>query len=223
MIQSSSPEWGKLVPTTVGSWEGAETSRPPALPVEAPVLDSFCQMFGRDGLALVQISDGAGHFQDAVVGACRQAQPLHGVPEQFLTGFSHPADLPGEFGGHMGIAVNSLFVLESFFLHLSCGDDSVADGLTYLGDTFLVQLLKRNGDDLHVQIDAVEQRSADPVDVFLDQSGLAYTIFVGMVVISTGAGFIAHLPCRFIRQKNQPKTLSQRTFSYWRSYQKEKT
>ncbi len=148
----------------------------------------------------VEIGDGACHFQDAVVGAGRQAQPLHGIPEQFLTGFSHPADLPGEFGGHMGIAVNSLFVLESFFLDQTGSNDPVADGLTYLGYTFLVQLLERNGDDLHVQIDAVEQRSADPVDVFLDQSGLAYTFFVGMVVISTGTWI--HCPSAKSLSKN---------------------
>ena len=45
-------------------------SAPPAFSVEAAVLDRFRQMLGGNVRALIQVSDGPGNLQDAVLGPC---------------------------------------------------------------------------------------------------------------------------------------------------------
>jgi hypothetical protein len=45
--------------------------------VERTVLDGFTQIVWRDGVGAFQVGDGAGHFEDAVVGAGRWAQALN--------------------------------------------------------------------------------------------------------------------------------------------------
>ena len=57
----------------------------PHRPIEAPVLDCFADVLGRDRVRVGQVCNGARHFQDAIVGARAQTQISHGNPDQVLS------------------------------------------------------------------------------------------------------------------------------------------
>ena len=46
--------------------------------IAAAVLNGLSQVGGLDALAAVQVGDGAGHAENAVMAAARQAQPVEG-------------------------------------------------------------------------------------------------------------------------------------------------
>src|ERR1700722_10726041 len=54
----------------------------PVRTVEAAVLDGFGDVFGLDRVGAFEVGDGAGDFQDAVVGAGAEALLGHGAFEQ---------------------------------------------------------------------------------------------------------------------------------------------
>lgn len=56
----------------------------PQFPIQAAELDGFCQVMGLDGFAGIEVGNGAGDAEDAVVGADRKTQFFHGLAEQFL-------------------------------------------------------------------------------------------------------------------------------------------
>ena len=68
------------------SWETSVIANPAAIgcesgpvgAVEGAVLDGFAQVLGLDAGRAFQVCDGAGDFQDAVVGTRRQPQALNG-------------------------------------------------------------------------------------------------------------------------------------------------
>ena len=50
------------------------------------------------------------------------------------------------------------------------------------------EAVERHGEYLHLQVDAVEQRSRNAVEILLHGSGGAGALFGGMVVVATRAG-----------------------------------
>ena len=50
----------------------------PVAAVQAAVLHRFSQVFGGDGFGMIQIGDGAGGFQNPVMGAGAQTHAPHG-------------------------------------------------------------------------------------------------------------------------------------------------
>ena len=55
-----------------------------------------------------EVGNGAGHPEDAVVGAGREAQRLVGGPQELFSGGGHPADAPYLPGGELGVAAHIL-------------------------------------------------------------------------------------------------------------------
>ena len=51
--------------------------------VEVAVGDSFHDVVGEDVVAAFEVGDGAGDFEDAVVGACRHVHAFHGIAQFF--------------------------------------------------------------------------------------------------------------------------------------------
>lgn len=51
------------------------------VPIEAAHLDGFEEVAGLDVFGVGEVGDGAGDFEDAVVGAGREGELLHGLLE----------------------------------------------------------------------------------------------------------------------------------------------
>src|ERR1035437_3159215 len=71
----------------------AGRSSPPILPFERRGLHRVGDVFGLDVLAPAELGDGAGDFQDPVVGAGGQGQPADDHFERLLPGGVPPAEL----------------------------------------------------------------------------------------------------------------------------------
>jgi hypothetical protein len=63
------------------------SSSSPILSVKAPVMNCFRKMVCQHFFFVFKICNGAGYLQNAVVGAGRQPQFVHGILYQFIAGF----------------------------------------------------------------------------------------------------------------------------------------
>lgn len=100
---------------------------PPQLAVEGAVLDGFADVVGVDVLDAGEVGNGAGDFQDAVVGAGAQVVLGHGVLEQGGGGIVHGAVGLEFAGSHAGVAGDFGFGGEPGVLEGPGGDDALAD------------------------------------------------------------------------------------------------
>ena len=80
-----------------------------------------------DALAALQVGDGAGHTQYAVVAAGRQAQALKGTLHELFAGGVQRTVLADHGGGHVSVA-GHLRPRKALFLHLAGGVDPFPDG-----------------------------------------------------------------------------------------------
>ena len=71
--------------------------------VEGPVLDGLADMVGGDAFAGGEVGDGAGDFEDAVVGAGAEVEVLHGVAEHFEGGIVDGAEFFDLAVRHAGV------------------------------------------------------------------------------------------------------------------------
>src|ERR1700687_646657 len=114
------------IPHILGLVEGSGLR--PIGAVEAAVLDGFGDVFGFKIGRFFQIGNGAGYFQDAVVGAGAQALLGHGAFEQALAvggKFAEGADVAG---GHLSVAVEFFAgSRETLQLLLAGADDAFAN------------------------------------------------------------------------------------------------
>ena len=76
----------------------------------------------------LEVGDGAGDFEDAVVGPRAHVHALHGVAKFFQAGGVGLGVFVQEGWGHLGVAVDAGFVLEAALLQHPGGDDALADG-----------------------------------------------------------------------------------------------
>lgn len=91
----------------------------PPLPIQGSILNSFGEMRGLDTVDACQVSNGAGHFEDAVIGTGTQAQALQGHLHQLLPRIVQRAVLAYEPTRHLGIAVNARFFRKTGHLRFS--------------------------------------------------------------------------------------------------------
>ena len=96
--------------------------------VEVAVGDGFHDVVVEDVGGAFEVGDGAGDFEDAVVGSRAHVHALHGV-FQFLEAGGVGLGVFMEQGRrHLGVAVDAGFVLEAALLQHPGGDDALADG-----------------------------------------------------------------------------------------------
>ena len=126
----------------------------PVAAVQAAVLHRFCQVLGSDRLGVIEIGDGAGDFEDAVMCASAQAHAADGHLERSLTCVVESAELPQEARRNASIIETAALLDDAGILHTS----------PHIGGTHAVILAAKflisHGRDLDVKIDAIEQRSA---------------------------------------------------------------
>src|SRR5438552_15008582 len=149
---------GKWLPESLG----------PVGTVKRAVLDSFAEMFGFDGIRGVEIGDGAGDFEDAVVGASGEAEASDGVFQKFFTVGGDGTLFADEARGHLGVGVGFLFGRETSGLAIARGDDARADGCGIFARGRCAEFFVFYGGDLDVDVNAVEERAGNFCDVALD-------------------------------------------------------
>ncbi len=127
-------------------------------------------MVGGDIFAFGEVGDGAGQFQDAVVGSRREVQLLHGGLQEPLAGGVGFAEVAHFGGAHLGVA-GHLGSSETLELAFSRSLHACADGGRVFGVAFIGQLLVVDAGDFDVDVDAVQQRTADALLVAHDGGG----------------------------------------------------
>lgn len=83
-------------------------------------------MVGLDVLATVEVGDGAGNFQDAVVGTSREAELVHGGFQNVAARLVKFAVFLDKLRSHLRVGVDGREIRVAFFLYLSRFDDALA-------------------------------------------------------------------------------------------------
>ena len=95
--------------------------------VEVAVADGFHNVVLADGNAAFEVGDGAGYFQDAVVGSRAHVHLGDGLAE-FFHSFGVGLGVFVQQGGcHLGVAMHAWVILEAQALDGSRFDDSFTD------------------------------------------------------------------------------------------------
>ncbi len=138
------------------------------------VLNGFGEVLGGDGVGLVQIGDGARHFENTVVSSGGEAELAHGQLERALAGVVKAAELPQQLRGKLRVGVAALLLARAG------GFDALAHGLARSAVSVAAHFLVRHGGHFDVQVDAVQQRPADLAEVALDDRRRAAALARGV-------------------------------------------
>ena len=135
--------------------------------VQRAVLDGFEQVGLPDGFGLGEVGDGAGDLEDAVVGAGGQRELFHGLLEQVAHAGIERAVALDLRRGHTGVGREAR-AAETDELVLAGQFDALAHGGGRLAGLVGAQLGDGERRRLDMDVDAIEQRSADAGAVALD-------------------------------------------------------
>ena len=155
--------------------------------VEVAVADGFHDVVLADGDAAFEVGDGAGYFEDAVVGAGAHVHAGHGVFQFLEAGVVGFGVFVQEGWGHLGVAVDAGFVLKAAFLQGSRGDDALADGGRGFAWGFARHLVEIDGLHLNLKVNAVKQRARNLAHVMAALVLVADALFLGMPIVPARA------------------------------------
>ena len=110
------------------SWGFLYPSLSPVASIQVSVSNGFRNMSGTHFFAAVEVGDGAGHFQNTVVGAGGEFQTFHAHAQQLQRLCIGFCVVVYHALGHLGVAVHATDVFEALFLHAAGFDDTLADG-----------------------------------------------------------------------------------------------
>ena len=179
----------------------------PVAAVQSAVLDGFGDVLDGDIRFGGEVGDGAGDFEDAVVGAGAEALLLHGALEQAFGVGGELAEGANLLSVHLGVGEDRLgrgagggfgasrFAVgregEAGVLALAGGEDASADLGGSFGGCATAQLLILNGGHLYMYVDAVEQRAGDLADVALDHRRSTHALARLVIKISARSRVIS--------------------------------
>lgn len=109
---------------------------------------------------------------------------VHGMSQEFQTGGVGLCVTMQQAWRHLGITVDAGLSGKALSLYLSCLDDTFTDACTAFSRGTFGYLLKRYGNNLHLNVDTVEQRAGNLVQVTLYLSRMTDTMAGGMVVVA---------------------------------------
>ncbi len=143
-------------------------------------------MGGGDALFTCQVGDGARELQDPVIGASGESHLAHGRAEQRLSGIVQRCVLAQLLRSHVSIRQQTA-AGEARCLDLARPLHALPDGSGELARTAIGKLLVGNAGDFEVDVDAVQQGSADPLLVATNgaRGARAGTPRVAMVAAGT--------------------------------------
>ena len=141
-------------------------------------------MVGEDGFASVQVGNGARNLQDAVVGTGGEVEAFHGGAQEIHAVCIGLSILVEQAGGHLCVAMYVRYIGETLCLYLPGTYHTFADGGAGFAFLPFGKLLERYRNDFHLDVNAVEERTGDTVQVLLHLSGRAYAMAGRVVVIA---------------------------------------
>jgi len=118
-------------------------------------------VIGSDAIGLGKTGDGAGDFEDAIVGSGAQTEFRHGHLEQFLGLFIQCAEFLEFLRSHVRVAADKWFTVEAGVLSLTCRHDTLTNLRGGFASAISCNLAKLDLRDLHMDVNAVEQGIAD--------------------------------------------------------------
>src|SRR5581483_9314087 len=148
----------------------------PVVAIEAAILYRFGEVLCGDAGGVVEIGDGAGDLQNAIVRAGAEAQFAHGQFQRALTGVVQRAEAANLARRKMRVVETppALDVASRFdaLAHLRGSGAVLAGAQLFVGDRW----------NLDVQIDAVEQRPAHAPEIAGNDSAGAAALVRGVAV-----------------------------------------
>ena len=111
------------------------------------------------GLLTREVGDGARHLEDAVVGAGREVEALHGDTQPLQPLGIGTRQALRQRRRHLSVAVHPRAICEALGLQLARPQHPLADGGTPLPGLRGGELLEGYGSDLHLQVYAIQQRA----------------------------------------------------------------
>ena len=160
----------------------------------------------------LEVGDGAGDFEDAVVGPRAHVHAFHGVAKLFQAGGVGLCVFMEQGWGHLGVAVDAGFVLEAALLQHPRGNDTLADGgagfawglaghlpTASVGCASAMlkrvwhcarlaqQLVEIDGLNFDLQVDAVEQRTRNLAHIMRALVLVADALLLGVPIVPARA------------------------------------
>ena len=171
----------------VSEGEGGGGGGTPGGAVEGAVAYGFAHVVGKNGFGGVEVGYGAGHFEDAVVGAGAHVEARHGVA-QYCEAFGVEGAMGAEHArGHLSVAIHARLSGKATGLTLAGCDHAGPYGCARFAGRCRGYLVEAHGEYLHLQVYAVEQRTGYAVEVFPDGARCTDALAGGMVVVAAGA------------------------------------
>ena len=155
--------------------------------VEVAVADGFHDVVLADLDAAVEVGDGAGDFQDAVVSAGAHVHLSDGFAEFFHSFGIGFGVFVQQGGGHLGVAVHAWVVLESQTLDGARFDDSLTDRRTWLAWLLARHLLEVDRLNLHLQVNSIQQWTTNLAHILMPLMRRAYALLGGVSIVTTRA------------------------------------
>ena len=155
--------------------------------IQAAVLDRFEQVRRLDPLRRRQIGDGSRYFEDAIIGPRRQGELLHRLLKQVAQGGINRAVCADLRVRHAGVGERA-GAFEAGELMIARGLHAGADRGGGFAGFFIAEFGDGQGRGFDVQVDAVEQRTADARPVTLDLCGRTTAFVARVAEITAGAG-----------------------------------
>ena len=100
----------------------------PESAIQGAVLDGFANVVGGYGFAACEVGDGAGNFQDTIIGSRAKVEILHGVAEHFEGGVVDGTEFFDLTVRHSSIGGGFSFTGETLFLQLARLEDALENG-----------------------------------------------------------------------------------------------
>ena len=144
-------------------------------------------MVGGEGFAAIEVGQGAGDLEDAVMGAGGEIQGDHGLFEigfAFGVELAVAADLPR---GHGGVGAR-LGPAEAAFLTFPRLDDAFADAGGGFAGGAVGKFAVFDQRDFHMEVDAVQQGSGDSLEIVFDLPRGAPAFAFRITVVAARAG-----------------------------------
>jgi len=119
----------------------------------------------------LEVGDGAGDFEDAVVGAGAEVEFVHGHAQEFdgfVVDFAMGLE---QLGGHPRVATDTGAFCKPFLLNATGCNHPFADVAGGLAGMRAGEVFELDGGHFHMDVDAVEKRSGDALPVSLDLNG----------------------------------------------------
>lgn len=141
-----------------------------------------------DSFACVEVGNGTGYLEDAVVGSGREVEPLHGTLQHLLSAFIGLGILLEQAWCHLCIAVYACLVSKALLLYLTGTHYPFPNACTALRRCILGQFVKGHRGYLNLNIYTVKQGTTYLVQVLLNLRGAAHAGLGRVIIVAARAG-----------------------------------